>query len=56
MLEKGVVEPLKVKTQAIDSATEASVMLLRIDDVIAAEKVKEDKGGEGGDMGGGDEF
>ncbi|AAB99002.1 thermosome (ths) [Methanocaldococcus jannaschii DSM 2661] len=56
MLEKGVVEPLKVKTQAIDSATEASVMLLRIDDVIAAEKVKGDeKGGEGGDMGG-DEF
>ncbi|XRO77124.1 thermosome subunit beta [Methanocaldococcus sp. 10A] len=56
MLEKGIVEPLKVKTQAIDSATEASVMLLRIDDVIAAEKVKGDeKGGEGGDMGG-DEF
>ena len=56
MLEKGVVEPLKVKTQAIDSATEASVMLLRIDDVIAAEKTKEDKDkGEGGDMGG-DEF
>ena len=47
---------MKVKTQAIDSATEASVMLLRIDDVIAAEKTKEDKDkGEGGDMGG-DEF
>ncbi|CAB3288836.1 Thermosome subunit [Methanocaldococcus lauensis] len=56
MLERGVVEPLKVKTQAIDSATEASVMLLRIDDVIAAEKTKEEeKGGEGGDFGG-DEF
>jgi chaperonin GroEL (HSP60 family) len=55
MLEKGVVEPLKVKTQAIDSATEASVMLLRIDDVIAAEKVKgDDKGGEAGDFGGGE--
>ncbi|NPA63209.1 MAG: thermosome subunit [Methanococci archaeon] len=54
MLEKGVVEPLKVKTQAIDSATEASVMLLRIDDVIAAEKVKgeEKGGGDMGDMGG----
>ncbi|MCQ6253828.1 thermosome subunit alpha [Methanocaldococcus sp.] len=50
MLERGVVEPLKVKTQAIDSATEASVMLLRIDDVIAAEKTKEEKG-EGGGMG-----
>ncbi|CAB3287996.1 Thermosome subunit [Methanocaldococcus lauensis] len=56
MLERGVVEPLKVKTQAIDSATEASVMLLRIDDVIAAEKTKEEeKGGESGDFGG-DEF
>ncbi|WP_423793008.1 thermosome subunit alpha [Methanocaldococcus indicus] len=57
MLERGVVEPLKVKTHAIDSATEASVMLLRIDDVIAAEKSSkgEDKGGDMGDMGG-DEF
>ncbi len=54
MLERGVVEPLKVKTQAIDSATEASVMLLRIDDVIAAEKVKEEKGEGGGESGGED--
>ncbi|ADG13468.1 thermosome [Methanocaldococcus infernus ME] len=53
MLEKGVVEPLKVKTQAIDSATEASVMLLRIDDVIAAEKSKGEE--KGGGMGGEDE-
>ena len=36
MLEKGVVEPLRVKTQAIDSATESAVMILRIDDVIAS--------------------
>ncbi len=36
MAEEGVYEPLRVKTQAIESATEAAVMLLRIDDVIAA--------------------
>ncbi|PSP69079.1 thermosome subunit [Halobacteriales archaeon QH_6_68_27] len=36
MVEQGVVEPLPVKTQAVESATEAAVMILRIDDVIAA--------------------
>ena len=35
-LEQGIVEPMKIKTQAIDSATEVSTMILRIDDVIAA--------------------
>jgi hypothetical protein len=44
MTEGGVVEPLRVKTQAVSSATDAAVMILRIDDVIA-----------GGDMGGDDE-
>ncbi|MBW6517061.1 MAG: TCP-1/cpn60 chaperonin family protein [ANME-2 cluster archaeon] len=44
MLANGVVEPLRVKTQAINSATEAAVMILRIDDVIAS------KGGSPGDM------
>jgi len=34
MLEKGVVEPLKVVEQALLSATETAVMILRIDDVI----------------------
>ncbi|HEY9205949.1 MAG TPA: thermosome subunit alpha [Candidatus Methanoperedens sp.] len=38
MLEKDVIEPLRVKTQAIASATEAASMILRIDDVIASEK------------------
>ncbi|MDY6819760.1 MAG: thermosome subunit alpha [Halobacteriales archaeon] len=52
MQDEHVVEPLRVKTQAIESATEASVMILRIDDVIAAGDLK---GGasdddEGGDM------
>ncbi|MHC1566932.1 MAG: thermosome subunit alpha [Candidatus Syntropharchaeia archaeon] len=41
MLEAGVVEPLRVKMQAINSATEAATMILRIDDVIAAAKSKE---------------
>ena len=38
MLGEGVVEPLKVKTQAIKSATEAATMVLRVDDVIAAKR------------------
>ncbi|ACV46830.1 MULTISPECIES: thermosome subunit alpha [Halomicrobium] len=65
MTEDGVVEPLRVKTQAIESATEAAVMILRIDDVIAAGDLKgggsdddEDDapggpGGAPGGMGGG---
>ena len=38
MWKEGVVEPLRVKTQAIASAAEAAVMILRIDDVIASAK------------------
>jgi len=34
--KKGVIEPLKIKTQAVSSASEVAVMILRIDDVIAA--------------------
>ncbi|NYT12076.1 MAG: thermosome subunit [Methanomassiliicoccales archaeon] len=36
MLKDKVVEPLRVPKQAINSATEAAVMILRIDDVIAS--------------------
>jgi thermosome len=36
----GIVEPLRVKTQAIKSASEAAEMILRIDDVIAAGKLE----------------
>jgi len=36
MIEQGVVEPLKVKIQAIKSAVDAATMVLRVDDVIAA--------------------
>ncbi|MBI2173182.1 MAG: TCP-1/cpn60 chaperonin family protein [Candidatus Aenigmarchaeota archaeon] len=32
----GVIEPLKIKTQALKSASEATEMILRIDDVITA--------------------
>ena len=39
MLKEGVVEPLRIKTQAIGSASESAVMILRIDDVIAASKL-----------------
>jgi thermosome len=37
----GVIEPLKIKTQAISSASEVAVMILRIDDVIAGGKQPE---------------
>ena len=40
MLKKGVIEPLNVKEQAIKSASEASTMILRIDDVISGGKAK----------------
>jgi len=42
-LEKGIIEPLKVKLQAIKSAAEAAEMILRIDDVIAAGKLEKSK-------------
>jgi len=36
VLEARIIEPLKIKTQAINSATDVSTMILRIDDVIAS--------------------
>ncbi|GIU70286.1 MAG: hypothetical protein KatS3mg002_1522 [Candidatus Woesearchaeota archaeon] len=33
--KEGILEPLKVKTQAVSSASEVATMILRIDDVIA---------------------
>jgi thermosome len=44
MQKNGVVEPMKVKEQAVKSATEVASMILRIDDVIASTKPKEGKG------------
>ncbi|MFH0876582.1 MAG: thermosome subunit alpha [archaeon] len=52
--KNGVIEPLKVKTQAISSATEVATMILRIDDVIASSSkgpmAPPAPGGEGGEM------
>jgi thermosome len=38
--KSGVIEPLKIKTQAVSSASEVAVMILRIDDVIAGSASK----------------
>ena len=43
MKKEGVIEPLKIKTQALKSAAEAAEMVLRIDDIISAGKLE--KGG-----------
>lgn len=48
MLETGVVEPLRIKTQAIKSATEAACMILRIDDILAMSQVKNPAAGGSG--------
>jgi thermosome len=52
MKAAGVVEPLRVKTQAISSAAEAAIMILRIDDVIASSKSHAPEGMPPGGMGG----
>ncbi len=50
MKEANVLEPMKVKKQAIASASEAAEMILRIDDIIAAsKKSSEGKGTPGGE-------
>lgn len=50
-LEKsGVIEPIRVGKQAVEAATEAAVMILRIDDVIAT---KSSRGGSPGGAPGG---
>jgi thermosome len=43
VLEARIIEPLKIKSQAINSASEVAIMILRIDDVIASS-------GKGGGM------
>ncbi len=52
MKVKGVLEPLKIKKQAIQSASEVSEMILRIDDIIAsrAKAPSMPPGGMGGEM------
>ena len=48
MRSRNVVEPLRVKTQALSSATDVATMILRIDDVIAS-KQPEGPATDGGD-------
>jgi len=36
VLHEGIIEPAKIKRQAISSATEVAIMILRIDDVLAS--------------------
>ncbi|MEM3365403.1 MAG: thermosome subunit alpha [Candidatus Methanomethyliaceae archaeon] len=56
MAKENILEPASVKKQAIKSATEAAITLLKIDDIIAAaapkkEKEEKEKRGEGGEEG-----
>jgi len=51
MLELNVVEPMRVKQQVVKSATEATNMILKIDDLIAAKGMdKEPKGPKSPEM------
>jgi len=61
MRKESVLEPIRVGSQALSSATDAAVMILRIDDVIAAKAGEGGKGagkgaGEGDGGGDGEEF
>jgi chaperonin GroEL (HSP60 family) len=51
MWKEGVIEPVRIKTQALNSAVESSVMILRIDDVISSTR-SPDMGPEGMPPGG----
>ncbi|MBI0582675.1 MAG: TCP-1/cpn60 chaperonin family protein [Methanomassiliicoccus sp.] len=54
MMDQKVIEPIRVSRQALNSATDAAVLILRIDDVIAARGMGPGAGAPGGapDMGG----
>lgn len=52
VLEAGILEPLKIKSQAISSASEVAIMILRIDDVVASSDKKGGIGVGGGMPGG----
>ena len=45
VVQAGIVEPTKIKLQAIKSASEVATMILRIDDVIAASSTGEKTSG-----------
>lgn len=54
MASAGVLDPIRVKKHALESAVEVATMILRIDDVIASKKssASESPGGGAGGMGG----
>lgn len=39
MISQGVIEPLKIKTQALKSSADAAEMILKIDDIVSAAKL-----------------
>ena len=41
VVKAGIIEPLKIKSQAISSATEVSTMILRIDDILASKELED---------------
>ncbi|MDP4039727.1 MAG: thermosome subunit alpha [Candidatus Pacearchaeota archaeon] len=51
-ISAGIIEPLKVKSQAISSAVEVAAMILRIDDVLVSSGNSRAKGNYRGGMGG----
>jgi thermosome len=48
--DAGIIEPLKIKTQAIKSASSVAIMLLRIDDIISAGRLAKAGGPPTGGM------
>jgi len=56
MVKANIIDPLRVKKNAIKSAVEAAIMILRIDDIIAAKEAFEKKEEEKTTPSGGEEF
>jgi len=46
-LKRGIIEPLEIKNQALKSASEVAMMILRIDDVIASSSSRTGSGMQG---------
>ncbi len=53
MWQRGVIEPLRTKRQSVDSAVEAAMMIIKIDDVIASKRGAPQAPPPGGGMPGG---
>jgi len=45
MYQENIIEPIRVSNNAIEVATEAAIMILKIDDVIASKKMEMPQGG-----------